>query len=55
MERYLPEVGRLRERVLIVRGLSIEHEPNAAELKRQVEISSEKCGGEAEAVDEVLP
>jgi suppressor of ftsI len=54
MERYVPEVGRLRERVVIVRGLSIEHEPNAAELKRQVEISSKKCGGEAEAVDEVF-
>ena len=54
MERYVPEVGRLRERVVIVRGLSIEHEPNAAELKRQVETSSKKCGGEAEAVDEVF-
>jgi suppressor of ftsI len=45
MERYVPEVGRLRVRVLIVHGLSIEHEPNAAELKRQGEISSKKCGG----------
>src|SRR5229473_2714070 len=54
MDRYVPELGRLRERVIIVRGLSIEHEPNAAELKRQVEISSKACGGEAEAAEEIF-
>jgi FtsP/CotA-like multicopper oxidase with cupredoxin domain len=55
MERYVPELGRLRERVIIVRGLSIEHEPNVAELKRQVDLSPESCGGEAaEAVEEIF-
>jgi suppressor of ftsI len=55
MERYVPEVGRLRERVVTVRGLSIEHEPNGAELKRQVDLSSKSCGGEAaEAVEEIF-
>ena len=38
MERYVPEVRRLRERVLVVRGRSIEHDPNAAALKHEVEI-----------------
>ena len=54
MERYVPKVGRLRERVIVVRGRSIEHEPNAAELKRRVEVSPKKCGAEAEAVDEIF-
>jgi len=54
MERYLPEVGRLRERVLVLRGRSIEHDPNATELKQRVEIPSQGCGGEAEAVEEIF-
>ena len=54
MERYAPQVGRLRERVIVVRSRSIEHDPNAAELRRDVEVPSKGCGGEAEAVDEVF-
>jgi suppressor of ftsI len=54
MERYAPQVGRLRERVIVVRGRSIEHDPNAAELIQRVEIPSKGCGGEAEAVGEVF-
>jgi FtsP/CotA-like multicopper oxidase with cupredoxin domain len=54
MKRYVPEVGRLRERVIVVRGHSIEHDPNAAELKRRVEIPSKGCGGEAEAPEEIF-
>src|SRR5438445_6993349 len=54
MERYVPEVRRLRERVLVVRGRSIEHDPQAADLSRQVEIPSKGCGGEAEKVEEIF-
>jgi suppressor of ftsI len=54
MERYAPEVRRLRERVIVVRGRSIENDPNATELRHQVEIPSRGCGGEAEAVEEVF-
>jgi suppressor of ftsI len=54
MGRYVPEVGRLRERVLVVRGRSIEHDPNAAELKHDVEIPAKGCGGEAEKVEEIF-
>jgi len=54
MDRYAPEVGRLRERVLVLRGQSIEHEPNASDLKRQVEIPSKGCGQEAGAVEEIF-
>src|ERR1700724_274757 len=54
MERYVPEVARLRERVIVVRGRSIEHDPNAAALRRAVEIPAKECGGQAEAVDEIF-
>jgi suppressor of ftsI len=54
MERYAPQVGRIRERVMVVRGRSIEHDPNAAELRRDVEVPSKGCGGEAEAVEEIF-
>jgi FtsP/CotA-like multicopper oxidase with cupredoxin domain len=54
MERYVSEVRRLRERVLVVRGRSLQGDPNAAELRRHVEIPSKACGGEAEKVDEIF-
>jgi suppressor of ftsI len=54
MERYVPDVKRLRERVLVVRGRSIEHDPNAAALEHDVEIPAKGCGGEAEKVEEIF-
>src|ERR1700724_3986511 len=54
MERYVPEVGRLRERVIVVRGRSIEHDQKAAELRHQVEIPSKGCGKETEAAEEIF-
>ncbi|MCU1300183.1 MAG: multicopper oxidase type 2 [Candidatus Sulfotelmatobacter sp.] len=54
MERYVPEVKGLRERVLVVRGRSIEHDPNAHTLRRDVDIPAHACGGEAEAVEEIF-
>jgi len=54
MERYAPQVRRLRERVIVVRGRSIEKDPHAAELRHEVEIPFKGCGGEAEAVEEIF-
>jgi FtsP/CotA-like multicopper oxidase with cupredoxin domain len=54
MERYVPELRRLRERVLIVRGHSITHDPNAAELKQQVEIPAHRCWTGSESVEEIF-
>jgi FtsP/CotA-like multicopper oxidase with cupredoxin domain len=54
VERYAPEVKRLRERVIVVRGRSIEHDPSASELMHQVEIRAKGCGGEAEQVEEIF-
>jgi suppressor of ftsI len=54
IERYAPEVQRLHERVIVVRGRSIEHDPKADELRKYVEIPSRTCGGEIEAPEEVF-
>jgi suppressor of ftsI len=54
MERYIPEVEHLRERVIVVRGRSIERDPHAEELKKYVEIPSKGCGSEAEAAEEIF-
>jgi suppressor of ftsI len=44
MERYVPEVRGMRERILVLRGLSIDHNPEAASLTQRVEIPAERCG-----------
>src|SRR5260221_5347205 len=44
----------MRERVLVVRGRSIKKDPRAGDLKRRVDLSSETCGGEHEAPEEVM-
>jgi len=54
LEGYAPEVEQLRERVMVVRGRSIEHDPNAAALRRDVEIPAKGCRGEAESVEEIF-
>jgi suppressor of ftsI len=54
MERYVTEVRRLRERVLVVRGRSIEHDPDATALRHEVEIPAKGCGGEAESAEEIF-
>src|SRR6202008_1807744 len=54
MKRYVPEVSQLRERVIVVRGRSLENDPNATALMRDVEIPHKGCGGEAEKVEEIF-
>jgi suppressor of ftsI len=54
IERYFPEVKRLRERVIVVRGRSLEHDPNAATLMRDVEIPSGPCGRAAGPASEIF-
>ncbi len=54
MERYVPEVRKLREQVLVVRGESIEHSADAAALLRRVEAQPAKCGSESEATERVF-
>ena len=54
IERYVPQLARLPERVIVLRGRSIEHDPDAPQLRRQVGITSQSCGGEAEKVEEIF-
>ena len=54
IERYVPEVQHLRERIMVVRGRSIKHDPNASELMKYVDIPAKKCGGENEAIEEIF-
>ena len=54
MESYFPPLAGLPERVLVVRGRSIVNDPQAADLKHRVELSSDICGAEPEAPEEVF-
>src|SRR6202045_3046850 len=54
IESYFPALSGLPERVLVVRGRSIKEDPQAADLKQRVHLSSEVCGGEQEAPEEVM-
>jgi FtsP/CotA-like multicopper oxidase with cupredoxin domain len=54
MERYAPGIEKLRERVLILRGRSIEQDPNAGKLRHAVDIPPKGCGGEAEKAEEIF-
>src|SRR5712671_1163525 len=54
IESYFPPLTGLPERVLVVRGRSIEHDPQSTDLKRRVELSSNTCGAEQEGPEEVF-
>jgi suppressor of ftsI len=53
IESYYPELVGLPEQILIVRGLSIADDPQAADLKQRVEVSPDICGEAAGAPTEV--
>src|ERR1700688_3342676 len=54
MERYLPGVRTLREQVLVVRGESIEHGPDAIALLHRVEAQAPSCGNEPGEINRIL-
>jgi suppressor of ftsI len=54
MERYVPEVRNLTERILIVRGQSISGDPQAAALLKRVEAPINTCGQATGAADEIF-
>jgi FtsP/CotA-like multicopper oxidase with cupredoxin domain len=51
---YFPPLAGLPERVLLVRGRSIENDPQSTDLKRRVKLSSDTCGAELETPEEVF-
>jgi suppressor of ftsI len=54
IESYFPALAGLRERVLVVRGRSIESDPRSSDFKQRVELDSYVCGGKPEIPDEVF-
>ena len=54
MDRFVPEVRALPEKVIVLRGRSIEHDPNAEMLKKRVEIASPSCSQTAEPAERVF-
>jgi FtsP/CotA-like multicopper oxidase with cupredoxin domain len=54
IERYAPEVRQLPERVMIVRGLSLESDPKAEALKQKVGIPTAKCGSGSGTPNEIF-
>jgi suppressor of ftsI len=54
IESYSPPLAGLPERVLVVRGRSIENDPQSADLKHRVQLSSDVCGAEPEMPDEIF-
>jgi suppressor of ftsI len=54
IESYFPPLVGLPERILVVRGRSIGNDPQSADLKHRVELSSDICGAEPEVTEEVF-
>jgi suppressor of ftsI len=54
IQAYVPALAGLSERILVVRGRSIESDPDAADLKQRVALGSYGCGGEPEAPEEIF-
>jgi suppressor of ftsI len=51
---YSPALTGLPERVLLVRGRSVEHDPQSGYLKQRVELNSYLCGGKSDTPSEVM-
>jgi suppressor of ftsI len=54
IDRYIPELRALPEKVLVLRGQSIEHDPQAAELTRLVNMSPHDCGQAADGPERIF-
>jgi suppressor of ftsI len=54
IEPYFPALKGLPERILVVRGRSVEHDLQSGDLKRRVELNSYLCGGKRDTPSEVM-
>jgi len=54
IDRYVPEVRRLPERLLIIRERDIEHDNAADQLLKQVSVSAKPCGSSTGAVERIF-
>jgi suppressor of ftsI len=54
IESYVPALNGLPERVLVVRGRSIEKDLQSADLQHRVELEPNACGGAREPPEEIM-
>jgi suppressor of ftsI len=55
MERYVPEVQHIRERILVLRDRLVEeNDPAGPELRRAVEIPATRCGASTELPEHIF-
>ena len=54
IERYAPAVRGIRERVLVIRAIDIEHDPNAPARRARVEVEQSRCGENHDEADRVF-
>jgi FtsP/CotA-like multicopper oxidase with cupredoxin domain len=54
IDRYVPDVRKLRERVLVLRGRALEHDSEAAALRRRVEIPDASCDKKTEKAERIF-
>jgi suppressor of ftsI len=54
IESYFSPLSGLPERVLVVHGRSLVNDPQSVDLKHRVELSSDICGAEPEAPEEIF-
>ena len=54
IERYVPELSKLRERLLVVRAVDLEHNDEAETLKSRMAIPATPCGASTEKVERIF-
>jgi suppressor of ftsI len=54
IERYVPEVRALRERLLVIRAIDIERDGKAARLRERVDVERSRCGESRDEVSRVF-
>jgi FtsP/CotA-like multicopper oxidase with cupredoxin domain len=55
MERYVPEIQHMRERIMVLRDQVIgKSDPASSELMRKVELSTKTCGSSTEAPERIF-
>jgi FtsP/CotA-like multicopper oxidase with cupredoxin domain len=54
IDRYIPELRRLRERILVIRGQDIENDKAAAVLRQRVAIPQAVCGTNTEQAERIF-
>src|SRR5215210_885996 len=54
IEQYAPQVRNMRERLMMIRGVDIEHDPEAPALRSRVEAQIADCGTNRRKAERVL-